>query len=696
MLILNERSSHFLVTFVIHLNFLMPKPKHFILFFLSIGIIPINTFGQQTKPILYSQEIQTLLDAFRSVALKNPDSCATEFDAVYKKAIELKEYNSIAKAKLIHGIGYAYTNNIPKAIELFMACNDIATKLPPSDVLVDARNNIANMYITQGDTAQSLFYFNLGMEAANAYGNFDRKIITSIQLASLEIDCGKIDQAFENLKIIEASYDSIGDLDIKAYYHIAMSRIFMDKKDYESSLHHALKSLYQYTSLNDYIGMSTCNYYVGQNLLALNQTDKAISYCQASYTIADTAQLLLWQSQSCECLWEAYAQKGDYKNALKYHLLLTELNEKVKNDERIKDIAKVELQMEFKKEKLQDSLRMAEQAAILKGQQDLAIQDERSKSRLLYFGLAFLAIVALLLYRSFNSKKRDNLIILQQKNTVEQKQHEIMDSIAYAKRLQDAILPSQKQINNALTDNFVYYVPKDVVSGDFYWFNEIKIDDSASTIVLLAAADCTGHGVPGAMVSVVCSNALRRTVNEYNLSKPGEILDQVAKIVSETFHSDNNEVKDGMDIALCAIDKKNNKLYFAGANNPVWIARAKSETKLLGNFSNTEEDDNNQFVLAEIKGDRQPIGRFTHSKSFSTSEVTIQKNDIIYLFTDGIADQFGGVKGKKFKNKSLKKILLANAHLSMREQGEKLKAAVNDWQEGFEQTDDICLIGVRI
>ena len=635
------------------------------------------------------------MDNFRTVALKTPDSCAAEFKAIYNRAIELKEYDAIAKAKLIHGIGYAYANNIPKAIELFMACDDIASKLPPTDVLVDARNNIANMYITQGDTAQSLFYFNQGMIAAKAFGNFDRIIMTSIQLASLEIDCDKIDKAYENLQLIEKSYDSINDADIKAYYHIAMSRIYLSKEDFDSSMHHALKALHIYTALNDYIGMTTCNYYVGQNLLALNQPDKAIAYCQTSYTIADTSQLLLWQSQSCECLWEAYNQKGDYKNALKYHLLLTELNEKVKNDERIKDIAKVELQMEFRKEKFQDSLSMAEEAAILKGQQDLAIQDERSKSRLLYFGLGFLAIVALLLYRSFNSKKRDNLIILQQKNTVEQKQLEIMDSIAYAKRLQDAILPSHKQIGAILKENFVHYAPKDVVSGDFYWINEIKTNDNSS-VILVAAADCTGHGVPGALVSVVCSNAMRRAVNEFKLSNPGEILDQVAKLVSETFQSENNEVKDGMDISLCAIDKENKILYFAGANNPVWIARSKSDGKLIGELPITEENESNNYILAEIKGDRQPIGRFVNSRPFTTSQISIQKNDIVYLFTDGIADQFGGAKGKKFKYKSLKKLLLSNAHLNMHEQGEKLKTAINNWQQEFEQTDDICFIGVRI
>jgi len=672
-----------------------------VLFFVIIPFVSV--YAQQGIATVYSEETQKLLDNFRTVALEKPDSCKTEFDILVKHATKVGEYYAIAKALNINGIGYAYQNNIPKAIELFMDCNEFATKLPPSDILVDCRNNIANMYITQGDTAQSLFYFNLGMEAATAFGNFDREILTAVQLASLEIDCGKIDAAYLNLEKIRARYQNITAIDIKAYYHIARSRYFSEKEMHDSAMVEAKIGLEQYESLNDVIGMTTCNFYVGMNYLKTGNTAKAIQHCQTSYTIADTSNLIIWQSQSCECLWQAHKAAGNYEKALSYHLRLTEINETVKNDERIRDIAKVELQLEFKKERFEDSLKTAEQAATDKSAQDVILQNEQSKSRLLYFGLAFLAIIALLLYRSFRSKKRDNQIILEQKNTVVQKQHEILDSIAYAKRLQDAILPSATQLSAVLSDNFVFYSPKDVVSGDFYWFDQVRSLSNKSSTILLAAADCTGHGVPGAMVSVVCSNALRRTVKEFGLIKPGDILDKVASIVEETFENDQNEVKDGMDIALISInpsvndDEKSAVLEFSGANNPLWIVR---ETKKLSQSERENlqhvSDENNQLTLIEIKGDRQPVGKFANKKPFQTSEISLLENDVIYIFTDGFPDQFGGPKGKKFKYQTFKKLLLSNAHLAMKEQKRILTETMAGWQKEFEQTDDICVIGVKI
>ena len=210
-----------------------------------------------------------------------------------------------------------------------------------------------------------------------------------------------------------------------------------------------------------------------------------------------------------------------------------------------------------------------------------------------------------------------------QKLIVEEKSQEITDSIEYAKTIQSAILPSSKVINEFLKDSFVLYKPKDIVAGDFYWM-EAKADR-----ILFAVADCTGHGVPGAMISVVCNNALNRSVREFNLSDPGQILDKARDIVIQEFEKSETEVRDGMDIAICSLIE--DKLEYAGAHNPLWIIR--------------------NGILIETKANKQPIGKFENLQPYNTHSFQLEKGDTIYIFSDGYSDQFGGDKREKIQNK---------------------------------------------
>lgn len=258
-----------------------------------------------------------------------------------------------------------------------------------------------------------------------------------------------------------------------------------------------------------------------------------------------------------------------------------------------------------------------------------------------------------------------------QRSLVEKKQKEILDSITYAKRIQEAILPSESAIKEYLPGSFILYKPKDIVAGDFYWVE--KVDDTDS--VIFAAADCTGHGVPGAMVSVICNNALNRVLKEFRLVEPDQILYKTRELVIEQFEKSNEEVKDGMDISLCILNKKTSELKWAGANNPLWVIR------------------NNELI--EIKPDKQPIGKYTETKPFTAHSITIHKNDTIYIFTDGFADQFGGKKGKKFKIAALRELLLSIQDKSMEEQKQQINAVFEDWKGSLEQVDDVCMIGVK-
>ncbi len=286
-------------------------------------------------------------------------------------------------------------------------------------------------------------------------------------------------------------------------------------------------------------------------------------------------------------------------------------------------------------------------------------------SSLTVFGIIFFVL------QYFRNDSEDYEKELEEKNfIISHKNNEIIDSITYAKRLQEAILPPLEDLHSGLLEYFILYKPKDIVAGDFY-FAEKKGD-----YLFVAAADCTGHGVPGALVSVVCSNALYRAVSEYNLVIPGKILDKVTELVIETFKKSKHDVKDGMDISLCAINFKSGEICWSGANNPLWYVQEKQ--------------------LKEIAADKQPVGKHEFQRLFTTHCLPLKKGSILYLFTDGYADQFGGPKGKKFKYKQLEHIIRNNCHLPMEQQKQILEKSFNEWRGDVEQVDDICFIGIKI
>ncbi|MBL4652521.1 MAG: SpoIIE family protein phosphatase [Flavobacteriales bacterium] len=277
--------------------------------------------------------------------------------------------------------------------------------------------------------------------------------------------------------------------------------------------------------------------------------------------------------------------------------------------------------------------------------------------------------------------------VLQKNEIIEEKNTEIMDSINYAKGIQDAILPSEEKVKKHLPNSFILFRPKDVVSGDFYWM-EHKDD-----ISFFSAADCTGHGVPGAFVSMVGVNGLNRTVNGFELREPSKMLDKLRDLVEQTF----KKRKDGMDLGLCALHHKTNELHYSGANNPLWIIRPAGKNLTVDGVEiepNLELEQN----LFEVKADKQPVGSFDHAKPFTEHVVQLEDGDSIYVFTDGYPDQFGGAKGKKFMSKKLKKSLISIYHLPMKEQHDVLDKSIVEWMNvsDSEQIDDICIFGVQV
>lgn len=280
--------------------------------------------------------------------------------------------------------------------------------------------------------------------------------------------------------------------------------------------------------------------------------------------------------------------------------------------------------------------------------------------------------------------------VKEQQQIIEQKNKDITDSINYAKRIQQAILPTEEEMTAVVPDHFVFYRPKDIVSGDLYWATSVTTtpkDGAGEKMAIVAALDCTGHGVPGAFMSIVGHTILEQTITEPSVNNPAAALDYLNKGVIKTLKQkagDDFSIKDGMDIALCSINFARFELQFAGANNPAYVIR--------------------EGAITQISGDKQPIGAYLKEpRPFTNHVMQLQKGDCIYIFTDGIPDQFGGPRGKKFKYKQLQELLIKNNSLPMKDQRAAIEKAVDDWMhyptpDGgvFEQTDDMLIIGIRV
>ena len=278
---------------------------------------------------------------------------------------------------------------------------------------------------------------------------------------------------------------------------------------------------------------------------------------------------------------------------------------------------------------------------------------------------------------------------------IEEKNKDIRDSINYALNIQNAILPPFGKIDNVIKDYFILYKPKDIVSGDFYWFDTRQtIPDNNQTpqdVAYIAAVDCTGHGVPGALMSVIGSTILNQTISKASVSSPGEALNLLNKKVSETLSS----IKDGMDMTLCSINFEKLELQYAGANNPLYIVRKMGNGELSPDNSPSKQGTNNKQLI-EIKANKQAIGADTAEiKTFTNHVFKLEKGDAVYLFTDGYADQFGGEKGKKFKYSRFKELLIEIHEKTMEEQKNILNVQFAKWRGNLEQVDDILVIGIR-
>lgn len=543
-------------------------------------------------------------------------------------------------------------------------------------------NNLGVIYSTVGDTSKSLEYHKKSLLTKKSIGDLKGVAMSYNNIGTIYENT---EQPFIALEYYESSLklrEQINDERGLAMSYDNMGDIYMSQNILGKAYEFYNKGYLQWKAIGNDLGVSTSLNNLANVLLKLNRPDEAKKYALESYQIAEVLDYAVDIENSSRTLVEIYKLENNNELALKFLLINVKMKEKTRGLENNKIALKKSMQYAYEKVALKDSLELEKEREVY----HLQLQEKETQSYALFGGIGLLIVILIIAIRSFIRKKQDNQKINEQKAEVEvqklkiEKQHltltathkEISDSITYAKRIQDAILPTKETLNKHLKNGFVFFQPKDVVSGDFYWIEKI------GNRVIFAAADCTGHGVPGAMVSVVCHNALNRSVKEFDLIEPAKILDKTREIIIETFAHNDDNVKDGMDISLCSWDTEKNEIEWAGANNPLYIIRAgNSEIEIL-------------------PADKQPVGKFELQKNFTNHQFKLNSGDSFYLFSDGFMDQFGGQNGKKYKYSKFRAFLLSIQNEKLKKQGILLEREFIEWKGNLEQLDDVCIIGVRL
>lgn len=621
--------------------------------------------------------------------------------------------DSEGKAITCNNIGFVsqMMGNIPKALDYFHKSLVISEKDKNLAGVAYSSNNLGTVYDNKGDYELAIEYYRSSYETEKLIGNREGEAISLSNMGYSYSQLGDQEKALEYFLQAYEIRKEVNDLNGMANSMNNIGSIYKRKKKHEKAREYFLKGLDYTVKQGNKLGLVTCYNNLAGTEYALGNIEKAKQYSDLSVSLAlefGYPTEIVPTAQTAALVAE---KQKNWKRAYDMYKLWVLMKDSLKNDKLTELTIQYQYELEYEKKASADSIFQAEEIKV-KNAEIAANQAEADKQKVeadsqrqynfwLIAVTVLFAVFLLVLFNRFSHTRKQNEIIKSQKLAsdkqrnkiedqhvlLEETHREISDSIKYAQRLQDAILPAKVEMQETLGNSFVIFNPKDVVSGDFYWMHHLTDLDR----VLLAVADCTGHGVPGAMVSVVCSNALNRSVKEFGLVQPSDILNKTRELVVETFSKSGKSIRDGMDISLISLGK--DKLIFSGANNPVWLIR------------NSFTDPNNDSIrvhshegksLIEVLPDRQPVGFSDIERSFTQVELEIEKDDTLFLFTDGFADQFGGPKGKKFKYKPFKNYLLQVNTKSMEDQKTAILETFNNWKGDFEQVDDVCIVGVKV
>ncbi|TND08372.1 MAG: protein serine/threonine phosphatase [Bacteroidetes bacterium] len=477
---------------------------------------------------------------------------------------------------------------------------------------------------------------------------------------------GNYDSAMKYYSVAEDLARKHKDKSIEAFSIQNIGFVQMNSARFDEAEKRFLQSLAIFEELDDFANVIFTHQAMGSMYAELKQYEKAVEAWENALRLSYETGLRSQTMQTYSYLSQMYSGSGDYKKAYDFQDRYHKLKDSLLSDESQRKIADAGARYEA-------GIKEAESKAELEKRN---IEDRRQENITwaAVIGLVLVTIFAVFMFNRFRITRRQKRIIEEQRGLVETKNKSITDSIYYARRIQRALLASEKLLKKNLHEHFVLYKPKDIVSGDFYW--ACAAHDGS---FLLLCGDCTGHGVPGAFMSLLNISLLNEITVERLLTSPGIILNAQREGIIKALNPEEAEEQshDGMDCVICRFDYKKSELTFSCANNPLWLIR------------NGE--------LQEFTADKQPVGLHRGTAvPFSLQQLALQKGDCLYLLTDGYADQFGGPKGKKFKYKMLKKTLLEIHRKPMNEQQALLDEIFENWKGNLEQVDDVLVIGIRI
>ncbi|MCK6648165.1 MAG: tetratricopeptide repeat protein [Bacteroidia bacterium] len=627
------------------------------------------------------KRIERLIALSQNTISRAPDSAIVYSDSLIRIAKENNDLESLATGLKNKGVASYFKGMYPQALASFQEAERIAEKEGFVELQLVLYNHYGTFYKKQNNLKAALEQFSKGLELA-------KKQKDTVAMAGAISDMGlvyqmqndvfkAIDCFSTGLKYNQQLKNKLGE----SYSLNYLAEVYAGQKRFNEAIGFLNKALLLRQELSDTLAIAINYVNLGEVYSQMGRTTEALYNYQMCLENAKKVNYSDLLKHCYKMISEIYLKQGNFEKAYRYFEMHVAIKDSIFNEQNTRIIQETEAKYQTEKKQLQIDNLNKDNALKQEELERKELEAAQHRLQILFFtiGMILLLILLFFIWRGYKQKRIANEIISQQKEEVErqrdlieEKSKEITDSIQYAKRIQQVLLASDKFLKKHLPEYFIFYKPKDIVSGDFYWANMI---DGKFVFV---TADCTGHGVPGAFMSLLNISFLNEAIVEKKLHEPDKILDFVrSQIIASLNPEDSeNESRDGMDATLCVYDLKGMWLRFAAANNALWLYR------------------NNE--IKEFQSDKMPVGMH-HGEllPFSSQTIGLRKGDIVYTFTDGYADQFGGSKGKKFKYKQLQQLLLANAQKPMTEQKAALEQALKEWQGNLEQVDDILIVGIK-
>lgn len=629
----------------------------------------INTGNYESALSFLNQAIDFSKEIMHSSALSKTNR------SVIKKNLG-KSYNYL-------GIIYKYKGDYDKSLEYYFKSLKIKEETEDKNGMAASYNNIGTIYTSKNYYDKAVEFYLKSLALFEELKDKNGMAATYNNIGNNHYLKKDYDKALEyytkSLKIREEIGDQKGMA--KSYNNFGL--IYSVRKEYNKSLEFYFKALEIRWAIKDKNGMASSHRNIGDVYILQNKLSDAKKHLLDALKIATEINAKPLMIDAYKSLSRCDSTQGDFKGAFQYYRLYSDTKDEIFNEESDKSLTEMQTKYESQTKEKEIALLNKEKEK----QAGIAAAESKRQKQILLFVSGFLLLVitfSFFMYRGYRQKKKANETISAQKIEVEKqrdlieiKNKDITDSINYAKRIQTAILPSIENIQKHLPDSFIIYQPKDIVSGDFYWFTEKE------NYFIVAIADCTGHGVPGAFMSMIGNDILTQIVIEKGITTPNLILSQLHDGVKKSLKQDTNEseTKDGMDIAIISFDKKNySSIQYSGALRPLWLLK-----------KNTTE-------IIEYKADKHSIGgAYSESTSeFTNHTIKLEKGDSLYLSTDGYADQFGGEFGKKMMTKNMKELIVSIQSKNMSEQKNILEAHFKSWKQNKDQVDDVLVFGVSI